>query len=89
MDTSQINDAYDIVTGKLETWITGLIEMLPNLVVALLVLIVFYVIGKFARRGVSNLLGRVSVNKTISNLLETIISIAWYWGFYSSEHSSA
>lgn len=76
MDTSEINDAYGIVTGKLETWITGLIEMLPNLVVALLVLIVFYVIGKFARRGVSNLLGRVSVNKTISNLLETIISIA-------------
>jgi len=76
MDTTQLNDAYSIVAEKVDTWITGFIEMLPNLVVALLVLIVFYVIGKFARKAVSNLLGKVSVNKTISNLLETIISIS-------------
>lgn len=76
MDTSQINDAYGLVAGKVETWITGFIEMLPNLVVALLVLILFYVIGKFARKAVSNLLGKVPVNKTITNLLETIISIS-------------
>ncbi|WP_340102641.1 mechanosensitive ion channel family protein [Rhodohalobacter sp. 8-1] len=76
MDTSQINDAYGIITGKVETWITGFIEMLPNLVVALLVLIIFYVIGKYARKAVSNLLGRVSANKTISQLLETVISIS-------------
>lgn len=75
MDTTQINDAYGIVSDKVETWLTGFIEMLPNLVVALLVLIVFYVIGKFARKAVSNLLGKVKVNKTITNLLETIISI--------------
>jgi small-conductance mechanosensitive channel len=76
MDTSQINDAYGIVAGKVETWITGFIEMLPNLVVALLILIVFYVLGKFARKAVTNLLTRVSANKTITNLLETIIGTA-------------
>lgn len=76
MDSSQINDAYGIITGKVETWITGFIEMLPNLVVALLVLIIFYVIGKYARKAVSNLLGKVSANKTISQLLETVISIS-------------
>ena len=76
MDTSQLNDAYSIVADKVETWITGFIEMLPNLVVAILVLIFFYVIGKFARKAVSNLLGKVSVNKTITNLLETISSIS-------------
>lgn len=76
MDTTQINDAYNIVSDKVEAWITGFIEMLPNLVVALLILILFYVIGKFARKAVSNLLGKVSANKTITNLLETIISIS-------------
>jgi small-conductance mechanosensitive channel len=76
MDTNQLNDAYNIISGKVETWITGFIEMLPNLVVALLILILFYVIGKFARKAVSNLLGKVSANKTITNLLETIISIS-------------
>src|SRR6056297_3148995 len=76
MDTNQINDSYNIVAGKVESWITGFIEMLPNLVVALLILILFYVIGKFARKAVSNLLGKISANKTITNLLETIISIS-------------
>lgn len=76
MDTAQINDAYSIISGKVETWLTGFIEMLPNLVVALLILIVFYVLGKIARKAVTNLLEKVSANKTITSLLETIISIA-------------
>lgn len=76
MDTSQINDAYGIVADKVESWITGFIEMLPNLVVALIILIVFYVLGKIARKAVTNLLGKVSANKTITNLLETIIGIS-------------
>lgn len=76
MDTTQLNDAYGIVAGKVESWITGFIEMLPNLVVALFILIIFYVLGKFARKAVTNLLGRVSANKTITNLLETIIGIS-------------
>lgn len=76
MDTTQLNDAYGIVAGKVESWITGFIEMLPNLVVALFILIIFYVLGKFARKAVSNLLGKVSANKTITNLLETIIGIS-------------
>lgn len=76
MDTSEINDAYGIVVGKVEDWITSFFEMLPNLVVALFVLIVFYVLGKFARKAVSNLLSKVTTNKTITSLLETIISIS-------------
>lgn len=76
MDTSEINDAYGIVMGKVEEWINGFIEMLPNLVVALLVMIFFYVIGKMARNAVSKLLSKVTTNRTITNLLETIISIS-------------
>lgn len=76
METSEINNAYGIVMGKVEEWITGFIGMLPNLVVALLILIVFYVIGKMTRKAVNKLLSKVTTNKTITNLLETIISIA-------------
>lgn len=76
METSDINNAYGIVMGKVEEWITGFIGMLPNLVVALLILIVFYVIGKMTRKAVNKLLSKVTTNKTITNLLETIISIA-------------
>ena len=71
-----MNDAYGIVMGKIEDWITGFIAMLPNLVVAIFVLIIFFVAGKLARKAVNNLLSRVTNNKTITNLLETIVSIA-------------
>lgn len=76
MDTSEINDAYGIVVGKVEDWITSFFEMLPNLVVALFILIIFYILGKFARKAVTNLLSRITSNKTITSLLETIISIS-------------
>jgi small conductance mechanosensitive channel len=76
METEELNDAYGIVQNKVEDWITTFIEMLPNIVVALFVLILFYVIGKIMRKAVSNLLAKVTENKTITSLLETIISIA-------------
>jgi len=76
MDTEELNDAYGIVMGKVEEWITGFIAMLPNLVVAIFVLIIFYVAGKMARKAVNKLLNSVTDNKTITNLLETVISIA-------------
>jgi len=76
MDTSEFNDAYDIVIGKVEEWIKSFFEMLPNFVVALFVLILFYVLGKFARRLVGNLLSKITNNKTITSLLETIIGIS-------------
>lgn len=76
IDSAELNDAYGIVTDKLENWIRNFIEMLPNLVVSLLVLILFYVLGKIIRKAANNLLNKVTNNKTIINLLETIIGIS-------------
>src|SRR6056297_2353060 len=70
-----INDAYNLVADKLETWIDTLIRMLPNLVMALLVLIAFYVVGKLIRSAVGKLLDKVTDNKNIINLLETIVGV--------------
>src|SRR5690554_251580 len=69
------NKAYDLVVGKLETWLSTAIEMLPNLALALLVLVLFYVIGKLLRRFVRKLLERVTKNKTVIDLVETVMLI--------------
>ncbi len=69
------NSSFEIVVDKVDAWITEFISMLPNLVVALIVLIIFYVLGKIARKTVTNLLVRVTDNKTIVSLLETIVGI--------------
>lgn len=70
-----INGAYNLVADKLENWIDTLIQMLPNLALALVILIVFYVIGKLIRNAIGKLLGKVTGNRTIINLLETIVGV--------------
>jgi len=71
----EISEAYNLIAGKLETWIDTFIQMLPNLAVALLVLIVFYVVGKLVRKAINKLLHKVTDNKTIINLLETVAGV--------------
>lgn len=71
----QFNSSFELVVEKIDAWITNFISMLPNLAVALLVLIIFYVMGKFSRRAVKNLLEKITQNKTIISLLETIVGI--------------
>lgn len=76
METNlDVNKAYDLISGKLETWLSSAIEMLPNLALALLVLILFYVIGKLIRNFVRKLLEKTTTNKTVIDLAETVMSI--------------
>lgn len=70
-----MNEAYRLVTVKLETWLSTTIEMLPNLALALLVLVVFYVIGKMLRKFVRTLLEKATTNKTVIDLAETVMSV--------------
>lgn len=70
-----INRAYQLVSGKLEDWLNTAIEMLPNMVLALLVLIIFYVVGKILRKFVRTLLEKVTSNKTVIDLAQTVMSV--------------
>lgn len=74
MDIS-IKEGYGQLVGKLQEWLNTAIEMLPNLVVATLILIIFFVVGKVIRKMVNRLLQKVTDNTTIIDLLETIIGI--------------
>ena len=76
MDTFDFNEAYEIVAGRIEEWIRTFFEMLPNFVVALFVMIFFYALGRFSRKVVKKLLSRITDNKTITSLLETIVGIS-------------
>ena len=76
MDNMNVNDAYAQLVDKLQGWLETAISMLPNLVVAILVVIVFYIVGKMLRRVVNRLLHKVTHNKTIIDLLETVVGVA-------------
>jgi small conductance mechanosensitive channel len=74
--TVEIGNAYDLVAGKVETWVELFIQMLPNLVVAMLVIIAFYVLSKVVRNLINKLLNQVTDNKTIIHLLDSIVSVS-------------
>ncbi len=62
----------DIVRQKLETWLTGFVKMLPNIVVAALVFTFFFFAARLLRKLVYKLLFRLSEKKSISSLFSNI-----------------
>ena len=64
------------LTEKLASWLRGAVALLPNLVVAILVVVAFWLIARAVRGIVRNLIGRVSNNRQIAGLLATLSYVA-------------
>lgn len=70
-----IKKAFEIVQDKLQGWLEALTEMLPNFVVSILVVILFYFLSKVVRYGAKKVMSRFIDQTAIIGLLSTIISI--------------
>ena len=68
-----INASFNLVVGKIEEWARTLIEMLPNFVVAILAMILFYVLARVARKLVDKGLKRLSTGNAVSNLMANVV----------------
>ncbi|MEQ9321497.1 MAG: mechanosensitive ion channel family protein, partial [Polyangiaceae bacterium] len=64
------------LAGKVEGWVEGFIVMLPNLVVALVVVALFSLAAKWVAKLASRLVKRVTNNESFSSLVGTIASVA-------------
>jgi len=71
-----INASFNLVVGKIEEWARTLIEMLPNFVVAILAMILFYVLARVARKLVDKGLKRLSTGNAVSNLMANVVYFA-------------
>lgn len=67
--------SFSSISDKLQSWVDTAIKLIPNLIAAIIILIVFYGIGWLIRRLVAKSLQRVTDNKAITSLLETIAGI--------------
>lgn len=72
-----LHASLEIVTEKLQNWLTGIVEMLPNLVVAVLVLILFLIISRIAKKVSFKVLNKFVQSKAVSRLISTIISVSF------------
>lgn len=73
MESFNIEKAYDLVIGKLQGWLEAFISMLPNLAVALLVMLLFFIAGRLIKKVVSRLVDRISTNKALNRLVGTVV----------------
>lgn len=69
-------EMWSIVTAKLDAWLEVLVAKLPNLALAVLVVVLFWLVARAARAVVRRGVARVSANRTVTNLLATLTYIA-------------
>ncbi|MEX1189287.1 MAG: mechanosensitive ion channel family protein [Bacteroidia bacterium] len=70
MNTSEI---YNLISDKLSNWLKELITLLPNLLLAAVVLVIGYFIAKVLRRIAIKISRKFSDNKTLNNLFSSIV----------------
>jgi small conductance mechanosensitive channel len=75
--------AYNLVIDKISQWLITLIYMLPNIAVAVLIVVVFYLVAKLGRKISGNILNRFSRHLSVNNLISQVIFlIIFLVGFF-------
>ncbi|AXG74772.1 mechanosensitive ion channel family protein [Flavobacterium arcticum] len=68
-----ISNISDLLTEKLTKWVEGLIGILPNLVLAAIVIAIGFFIAKWVKKWSFRFINRVSHNVTLNNLFTSVI----------------
>lgn len=68
-----INYIIALISDKLMSWIEAIIRLLPNLILAAVVLALGIFIAKYIRKLTHKLISKVSTNLTLNNLFSTIV----------------
>ncbi|WP_299706394.1 mechanosensitive ion channel family protein [uncultured Pontibacter sp.] len=73
---NDINKALSLLLSKLEDWGEHLILMLPNLFVALVLLIITFYVARVIRDGLDKVIVRFSHSPALNNLISTLLYLA-------------
>jgi small-conductance mechanosensitive channel len=68
-----INNAYGLISEKLITWLHELIKLLPNIILAAVVLVLGMFVSRWVKKITERLIGKVSQNDTLNSLFASII----------------
>lgn len=66
-------NALELIEKKLIAWAKELIQMLPNLVLAAVIVVIGWLIARIVRKGVQRLLSNVTDSGTLQRLIGTIV----------------
>lgn len=71
----QLNTAFENLSDKLLGWLNGIIQNLPNLVLAILVLVTAYYIAKYVNRYTHKLVSKRVQQESISSIIARISAV--------------
>ena len=72
---NELNNAFSLLTDKLQAWLKALVLMLPNLLIAVLVLVVTFILARLLRKATEKVLPRVSHSAALNNLASAMVYI--------------
>lgn len=70
-----VNQTVELLLGKLDTWGDYIVLLLPNLLLALILLYITFNLSSFVRDWVSRFMNRFSYSAALSNLILTLLHI--------------
>ncbi|WP_292945234.1 mechanosensitive ion channel family protein [Olleya sp. UBA1516] len=72
---SQLSEAYNLLIDKLESWFNAIVSNIPNLILAIVVLIAAYFIAKYVNKYVTKLVSRKIQQNSITNMIGSLSSV--------------
>ncbi|UKM64000.1 mechanosensitive ion channel family protein [Flavobacteriaceae bacterium GSB9] len=70
-----LHEAFNSLIEKLESWLTAIIQNIPNLILAIVVMVVAYFVAKYTRKIVSKLVAKRVSQESISNMIAKIAAV--------------
>ena len=72
---SQLSEAYNLLITKLEVWFNAIVSNIPNLILAIVVLIAAYFIAKYVKKYVTKFVAKKVQQNSITNMIGTLSSV--------------
>ncbi|NRT12118.1 mechanosensitive ion channel family protein [Flavobacterium sp. 14A] len=72
-----LNKMSELLNDKLVSWGEMIIKLLPNIVIAAIVLVIGLYIAKFIKRLTAKLVAKISTNITLNNLFSSVVYFAF------------
>lgn len=69
------NKAYQIIEQKLALWLREIVRILPNILLAVLVLVIGFFLAGFIKKLAANLIKRISNNISLNRLFDSVVYI--------------
>lgn len=70
-----VNKAYELIKNKLSTWLQEFIRLLPNILIAAIILVIGFYLAKRIQKLSARLIKRFSNNSTLNSLFDSIVYI--------------